>query len=516
MQAAHEKGLVHRDLKPSNIFVLDDDSVKIIDFGVAHLANTHSTVGLKGTLYYMAPEQLDMQASTPLSDIFAMGVVCYEILTRRRPFTGATNEELVDAICQLISPSASELSPAVSASLSQIVHAALAKQPWHRFSSAREFADSLQKAVRNQPIERFDPAKLEARLLRAKTALAESEYEFAGEILTEMESEGHIHPEIRPLRRQIDQATRNRTIRQLLESAERRLKDDEYQLALEKVQQILQLDPAHPDGLRLKNTIETKRSSEQIENWLRLASDHLENFSFDHARQALQKVMQLKPGDTRALHLLENVDRKEQNYLSIKREKEHHYQAALESWRQGEVTSALTQAELLMELDRESPERSDVDKAARYQELFNKVRSEHENLRDAYEEAKKCLEDGNFAAGLAICEKHLEKYPNHALFQSLRLDIGEAERQALSAYIARIDREVQAEPDLDRKVGMLEAALSKHPHERHFEQARKAVSARREQINGIVGRAQNLEDRGQYTEALNPAHCLPPVSRPRV
>ncbi len=132
LQAAHEKGLVHRDLKPSNIFVLDDDSVKIIDFGVAHLTDTHSTVGLKGTLFYMAPEQLEMQTSTALSDIFSMGVVCYEILTRRRPFTGSTNEELVDAIRRHIPPPASDLNPAVNTSLSQIIHAAMAKQPWHQ------------------------------------------------------------------------------------------------------------------------------------------------------------------------------------------------------------------------------------------------------------------------------------------------------------------------------------------------------------------------------------------------
>src|SRR5262249_38066333 len=60
LQAAHERGLVHRDLKPSNVFVMDDDSVKIIDFGIAHMADAHSTVGHKGTLLYMSPEQVEM------------------------------------------------------------------------------------------------------------------------------------------------------------------------------------------------------------------------------------------------------------------------------------------------------------------------------------------------------------------------------------------------------------------------------------------------------------------------
>jgi len=70
LQAAHERGLVHRDLKPSNIFVLKDDSVKIIDFGIAHMADTHSTRGNKGTLLYMSPEQLNLKPVAASSDIF--------------------------------------------------------------------------------------------------------------------------------------------------------------------------------------------------------------------------------------------------------------------------------------------------------------------------------------------------------------------------------------------------------------------------------------------------------------
>src|SRR5580765_3266497 len=58
LHAAHERGLIHRDLKPSNLFVMEDDSVKIIDFGVAHITDHRSATGLKGTLLYMAPEQI--------------------------------------------------------------------------------------------------------------------------------------------------------------------------------------------------------------------------------------------------------------------------------------------------------------------------------------------------------------------------------------------------------------------------------------------------------------------------
>src|SRR5436309_10224176 len=76
LQAAHQHGLVHRDLKPSNIFVMNDDTAQVIDFGVVHLAGVNSVTGHKGTWQYMAPEQIELKPATPVSDIFSLGVVC--------------------------------------------------------------------------------------------------------------------------------------------------------------------------------------------------------------------------------------------------------------------------------------------------------------------------------------------------------------------------------------------------------------------------------------------------------
>ncbi len=114
LQAAHERGLVHRDIKPSNIFVMEDDSVKIIDFGVAHMSDAHTTRAQKGTLLYMSPEQIELKALSPASDIFSLSVVCYEAMTGRNPFQRARADEVVDAILRQIPPLAAELNPSVS------------------------------------------------------------------------------------------------------------------------------------------------------------------------------------------------------------------------------------------------------------------------------------------------------------------------------------------------------------------------------------------------------------------
>jgi serine/threonine protein kinase len=508
LQAAHERGLVHRDMKPSNIFVLEDDSVKVIDFGIAHLIDQHSNSGLKGTPFYMAPEQLQLQTPTALSDIFALGVVCFEALTRRRPFTATSQEEIAMAVLHQVPPSVSDLNPAVNSMLSQVIHAAMAKKPWHRFASAKEFSDALQKALRNQRIERFDPTHTAPRMQKAQKALENSEYEFANEILRELEAEGCLQPEIRSLRQQIDRATRAKMVTQLLLSAKRRFEDEEYQLALAKVGEVLQFDPANPDALELKNHIENKRNSDQIKNWLRIANQHIESNSFNMARQALQNVLRLKPTDSQALIMLSEVDRKEQDYLAIRKEKEQLFQSAEEFWHNGDVSAALSKLERVMDLDRRAPETSAPERASAYQELYNKVRSEHDAIANGYADARKNVADHNYPAAIAICDRYLDKFPGHALFQALKFDIGEHERQDLSAFIAKVDRDIEAEPDLDKRVSILQAAVDKYPGEQHLEQTLRMVASRRDLVNGIAHRARNLEERGQYADALSQMEIL--------
>jgi len=507
LQAAHDLKLIHRDIKPSNIFVLPDDSVKLIDFGVVHLADHRTRTSLMGTPSYMAPEQLELAPVTEKSDVFSLAVVCYEALTKRRPFNGNTLTEIREEILHTMPPPASELNPAVSLALSQVLHAAMAKQPWNRTSSAAQFADELQKALHGQPIERFDPSRIEPRMVRAQKALETSQYEFAAEILTELEAEGHIDPSIRSLRRQIDQALRARDVKQKLESAQHRFAESEYQLALQKVEEVLRLDPQNDEALALKKEIDAKHRDNQIENWFKLASDHLQNYSFKPARDALQNVLRLRPTDTHAFQMLHDVDRRENEYQRQHREKEQVYSAAMEDWHRGEVTGAVMKLERVLELDRRAPDTSSA-KALSYQNLYNQVRSEHDGIKNAYEEARRLLSQNDFYGAAGICARYIEKYPEHALFQALRFDISEQQRQHVSAYIVKIDREVEAEADLNRKVAILSEARDQFPDEAHFRERLEKVTQRRDHIAQMIEKIHNLEDRGRYADALGKLDIL--------
>jgi serine/threonine protein kinase len=502
LQAAHERGLVHRDLKPSNIFVMEDDSVKIIDFGVAHMTDTH-TRGQKGTLVYMSPEQIEMKPLSAASDIFSLSVVCYEALTGRQPFQRARADEIVDAIRKQVPPPASEINPAVSQSIGRVVHKGMAKQPWHRFSSAREFSEMLNKALRNEPIEFFDPARTRPRLERANKALETGDYQFAGEILGELEAEGHIDTSISDLRHTLDSTVRRKTIAQLMEAAKARFEEQEDPLALQKLQDILEMEPDNAQALSLKTQIENRRSEKQIGNWYRLARQHMDNHAYPHAREALQNVLQLRPKEGRALQLIAEVDREEHEYNKLRQEKVQIHRAALEAWQKGDVSSALSKLAVVLELDRRAPDASAPERGATYQSFYNEVRSEHDAMNTSYAEAKKHLGERNFGKALATCEAYLAKYPNHAIFQALKYDIEEQQRQQLSAYIAAIDRQVEAEADLDKRVNILKEALEQHPGESHFERAFRLVKDKRDLVNSIVARAHHHEEEGAFVDAIN-------------
>jgi serine/threonine protein kinase len=502
LQAAHERGLVHRDMKPSNIFVMDDDSVRIIDFGVVHKTEHHSTKGMKGTLLYMPPELVEMKAPTPLSDIFSLGVVAYETLTQRKPFDRGNQYEVIQALLHYVPPPASEINPAVSPTVSRVIHKAMAKQPYHRFSTARELAETLQKALRNEPIEIFDPARLQPRIQRATKAFEQGDYQFADEILRELEAEGHIEPSMSLLRRKIDQAVRQKRIQQLLESARTRFEEKEYPLALQKVQQVLDLEADNAVALALRNSIETKYTEDKIEDWFRLVRQHIDNHAYTHARQALENVIQLSPADTRARQMKAEIDRLEDEYLSLRKEKEQLYQSAVDAWQRGEVSSALLKLERALDLDRRAPDSAAAERSTSYQNLYNEVRSEHDAINNAYAEARKLLADRDFGLALEICNQHLAKYPGNALFQALKFDVEEQQRQELSRFIAEVDNQIEAEPDLDKRVGILKEALSRYPGEAHFERTLRLMREKRDLVASIVAKARLYEERAQFNEAL--------------
>src|SRR5262249_19557722 len=146
---AHENGIVHRDVKPSNIMVLNDGIVKVADFGIARIdASEFTIVGdLLGTPAYMSPEQLSGAPVDKRSDLFAAGVIFFEMMTGVKPFRGKSLTEIMSYLEKRGPEDIRALNPAVPDALKRVIIKALAFDPASRYGSAGEFSHAIVEAL---------------------------------------------------------------------------------------------------------------------------------------------------------------------------------------------------------------------------------------------------------------------------------------------------------------------------------------------------------------------------------
>jgi serine/threonine protein kinase len=147
---AHDHGIIHRDIKPSNIIINREDRVKLVDFGLAFPtlgSDVTRTGAILGSLHYMSPEQVMGEQLDARSDLYAVGVVLYQLLTGRPPFDGAGEYAIASSHLRAMPIDPVSINQSIPTPLSEAVLKSLAKSPDGRFQTAKEFLDAL-RAIR--------------------------------------------------------------------------------------------------------------------------------------------------------------------------------------------------------------------------------------------------------------------------------------------------------------------------------------------------------------------------------
>jgi serine/threonine-protein kinase len=144
---AHGKGVIHCDVKPANIFMVGKRLPKVLDFGIARIARrdgSSATSTSAGSPYYLSPEQLEHAAVDRRCDVYALGVMLFELLTGHPPYIGHSMSEIHAAVLEAPQPMAIDFNPKVPLGLSMIAGQAMARAPESRYASARHLVAALQ------------------------------------------------------------------------------------------------------------------------------------------------------------------------------------------------------------------------------------------------------------------------------------------------------------------------------------------------------------------------------------
>ncbi len=201
LEHAHSSGVIHRDLKPENVVLTSTQGVKLMDFGLARAVDTPSLTAegaIIGTFLYLAPELLLGQAPTPQSDLYALGMVLYELMCGRHPFTG---ENLMAIISQHLNAPVvppSTYNPEIPLALDRLIVRLLAKQPHDRLQSAVEVRQALERLASPEEEAEAAPAALQPlsvldRIVRGRLVGREREMSEARLVWKRtLAGEGHI------------------------------------------------------------------------------------------------------------------------------------------------------------------------------------------------------------------------------------------------------------------------------------------------------------------------------------
>jgi eukaryotic-like serine/threonine-protein kinase len=510
---AHNEGVIHRDVKPANVMLLRDWTVKMMDFGIALIAqSTHSRLtprgAVVGTFRYMAPEQFRGSEPDARSDIFSYGLIFYELLSGVHPFHATEAAAVMYNILSVEPVPIGELRPDCPVELRPVLARLLQKDPELRYQSLDDVVfdmePTLLKLSESRAVELVNDARL---------AMSEHQLERAQGLIREAVALSPALSSARELRDQLQEQLRRRAVRPKVEDLVKRAREamvaGNPSEAAQRYESAIRLDPVDPT---LKQMLEEAREAagrlREAKRLLAEAKDAAGSGDAAAAAQFARKAADLAPALENAQEILQQAETRladEKRRLQLSAGTAHLRRLI-------EIRSLKEAADFLAELNREFPAHAELQGFA--DKLSSAIRRDEDEHRLAagMAAARARFHEGDLSGALSGLEALSVQFPEStdlgSILNAVRMEIEAKRHRDLIARSIEEGRQLAAREQFKAAVEVFDAALAQYPADLELQRERGAAvaaareAARRSTIQNAIAQARELRSRARFGEAV--------------